>query len=271
MGECEGLVRVRVWVISRVSTFLCTRSSVRRGLSLSLRIRIRYCVIFVSLHGCNTPCEGQLGGSQAQAQRGRARPPGAVGGAAPVQAASSSTGALPPSGQPTSNHVPGGGEEGRASPRASGALRRRGSRAEPSGARLAALPTGRLPTGRLPSRVTFERAGLPLLALVLDDLRPVPAQGEAGAELSRVPRVPRVPSSILGGFEPGREAVDAAEGRAARAARGFPAALQRLRLCSAARSRGPSCQSSREALGLLLRSRAANLSLGFGRRLRRCR
>ena len=74
MGECEGLVRVRVWVISRVSTFLCTRSSVRRGLSLSLRIRIRYCVIFVSLHGCNTPCEGQLGGSQAQALRGRARP-----------------------------------------------------------------------------------------------------------------------------------------------------------------------------------------------------
>jgi len=31
-------------------------------------------------------------------------------------------------------------------------------------------------------RVTSQRAGAPLLALVLDDLRPVPAQGEAGAQ-----------------------------------------------------------------------------------------
>ena len=64
-------------------------------------------------------------------------------------------------------------------------------------ARLAALPSGRPPAltpprGTRPQvpasgpglgpRVTSQRAGAPLLALVLDDLRPVPAQGEAGAQ-----------------------------------------------------------------------------------------
>ena len=64
-------------------------------------------------------------------------------------------------------------------------------------ARLAALPSGRPPAltpPRVPAsapglggpglgpRVTSQRAGVPLLALVLDDLRPVPAQGEAGAQ-----------------------------------------------------------------------------------------
>jgi hypothetical protein len=58
--------------------------------------------------------------------------------------------------------------------------------------------------------------------------------------------------------------------RARRAAKGWPKAL-RLRLCSAARSREPSCQSSREGSRLLLKWRAAGLSPGFGRRLRRRR
>ena len=59
-------------------------------------------------------------------------------------------------------------------------------------ARLAALPSKRpaaLTPPRDPAsgpglgpRATSQRVGAPLLALVLDDLRPVPAQGEAGAQ-----------------------------------------------------------------------------------------